>query len=390
LADLASPLAMREHTCEGVSLRRRADRAWTRPGEPVVAMVSQAIQGYGSAMVDPAEATARASDAAASFEPHRGFLVGLAYRMLGSVAEAEDVVQDAFLRWNAVERAGVAEPRAFLARIASRLCLDRMKAASTRRERYVGTWLPEPLIELVDPAVGPSLASLRGSGDAVDGGLAGSAGSPAIASAIAAPGTGSPLAATVLAEDVSYALLMTLERLSPLERAAFLLHDVFDMDYGDIAGVLERSEAACRQLAARGRDHVREERPRFATTPEANARLVGAFQTAMLQGDIAGFARLLADDAVLYSDGGGKRTAALNPIYGRDKIVRFIAGLTGKGQLPGSLRGMPARINGLPGFVIHRDGGVETLALEVSGDKLVAIYIIRNPDKLRHLREPAG
>jgi RNA polymerase sigma-70 factor (ECF subfamily) len=194
-----------------------------------------------------------------------------------------------------------------------------------------------------------------------------------------------PDRATALAEDVSFALLMTLERLSPLERAAFLLHDVFDMDYRDIADVLDRSEAACRQLAARGRDHVRDERPRFEATPEATARLASAFHTAMFQGDLAGLAQLLADDAVLYSDGGGKRNAALNPLLGRDKILRFITGLASKGWLPDPRRAEPARINGLPGFVIHTDEGVETLALAISGDRIAAIYAVRNPDKLQHL-----
>jgi RNA polymerase sigma-70 factor (ECF subfamily) len=301
-----------------------------------------------------ASAPGSADDAAASFEPHRRFLIGLAYRMLGSVAEAEDVAQDAFLRWNATDRARVAEPRAFLARTASRLCLDRMKAASTRREHYVGTWLPEPLVE------------------------------PAAAGAGASHATATP-DALALAEDVSVALLVTLERLSPLERAAFLLHDVFDMDYRDIAEVLDRSEVACRQLAARGRDHVRDQRPRFEATPDAVARLAGAFHTAMFRGDLAGLARLLADDAVLYSDGGGKRNAALNPIYGRDKILRFITGLADKGWLPDPLHAEPARINGLPGFVITTPEGRETLALEVSGDAIVAIYGVRNPDKLGHL-----
>jgi len=296
-----------------------------------------------------------AHDAAASFEPHRRFLVGLAYRMLGSVAEAEDVAQDAFLRWNATDRERVAEPRAFLARTASRLCLDRMKAASTRREHYVGTWLPEPVVE---PASG-------------------------------APASGEPHASTALAlaEDVSIALLMTLERLSPLERAAFLLHDVFDMDYREIAHILDRSEAACRQLATRGRDHVRDERPRFAATPDATARLAGAFHTAMLQGDLAGLARILADDAVLYGDGGGKRNAVLNPLHGRDKILRFFAGLAAKGWLPEPWIAEPAVINGLPGFVIRTADGVETLALEISGDAIAAIYGVRNPDKLRHLAD---
>ena len=299
-------------------------------------------------------------DAAGSFEPHRRFLTGLAYRMLGSVAEAEDVVQDAFLRWNATERDRVAEPRAFLARTASRLCLDRMKSATARRERYVGTWLPEPVVEPSGAVLDPAARDPR------------STGGDAIA----------------LAEDVSIALLVTLERLSPLERAAFLLHDVFDMDYPEIAEILERSEAAVRQLAARGRDHVRDGRPRFSATPDATARLAGAFYTALAHGDLAGLARLLADDAVLYSDGGGKRNAALHPIRGRDKILRFVAGLADKGWLALPLQPEPVQINGLPGFLIRSPDGVETLALEISGDAIAAIYGVRNPDKLRHLARP--
>jgi len=283
------------------------------------------------------------TSAADSFEPHRRFLVRLAYRMLGSVAEAEDAVQDAFLRWTDVDRDAVAEPRGYLARTVSRLCLDRMKSARAHREHYVGTWLPEPLVD--------------------DDGAAGSAS---------------------FAGDLSVALLLTLERLSPLERAAFLLHDVFDMDYGDIAGVLERSEPACRQLAARGRDHVREGRPRFQASEDDSARLATAFHQAMVTGDVAAIAQLLHDDAVLYTDGGGKRSAARKPIYGKDKILRFIVGLAAKGRaLPERID--RARINGLHGFVMQGAEGVETLALEIDGDRIVALYGVRNPDKLRHL-----
>lgn len=314
--------------------------------------------GMAEPSVDPRSTP---PDAAAGFEPHRRFLVGLAYRMLGSLAEAEDVVQDAFLRWNATDRARVAEPRAFLARTASRLCLDRMKAASTRREQYVGTWLPDPLIEPLGDSASASLAQAPAAPDA-------------------------PLA---LAGDVSVALLMTLERLSPLERAAFLLHDVFDMDYPEIASILDRSEAACRQLATRGRDHVRDEKPRFSTTPDATARLAGAFLTAMSHGDVAGLARILADDAVLYADGGGKRHAALNPIYGRDRILRFFAGIASKGWLVPLADVELVRINGLPGYIVRSPEGPETLAIEVSGDAIVAIYGVRNPDKLAHLAAPA-
>jgi len=285
------------------------------------------------------------SESAVVFAQHRSYLVGVAYRMLGSVAEAEDVVQDSFLRWQRVDE-DVQEPRAYLARIVTRLCLDKLKSAQVRREQYVGTWLPEPLVE-----------------DA---------------------------SAQRVADDLSVALLMTLERLSPLERAAFLLHDVFDMDYSEIAGVLERSEPAVRQLAARGRDHVRaggeDVRPRFTPSPESEARLMGAFATAMATGDVNGLASILAKDAVLYSDGGGKRRAALNPIYGADKIARFVEGAFKKGgPLPPANAIQPARINGLPGLVIHMPDGPETMAIETNGEQIIAIYIVRNPDKLRHL-----
>lgn len=289
------------------------------------------------------------SDAATAFEPHRRYLVGLAYRMLGSVAEAEDVVQDAFLRWQARGDDDVATPRAFLSRIVTRLCLDRLKSARAQREQYVGTWLPEPMIDHASDH---------------------------------APRADEAMA---LADDLSVALLVTLERLSPLERAAFLLHDVFDMEFDAVADVLERSEAAVRQLAARARDHVRDERPRFTPASDAPSRLADAFHRAAAQGDLAAISQLLAEDAVFYSDGGGKRRAALNPIYGRAKILRFIVGIAKRGGLAPPSALQRATINGLPGFIVHGAEGVETLALEISGEHIVAIYAIRNPDKLRHV-----
>lgn len=284
--------------------------------------------------------TAPDVDPVATFEPYRPFLVSLAYRMLGSLAEAEDVAQDAFLRWRELDRATIDHPRAYLARVVSRLCLDRMKSAVARRERYVGTWLPEPVV---------------------------------------APPSQS------IADDLSVALLLTLERLSPLERAAFLLHDVFDMDYAAIADTLGRSEAACRQLAARAREHVRDERPRFTASEESRDKLTHAFHAAMTTGDLDAIARLLADDAVFYSDGGGKRLAALNPIYGKAKILRFLAGVSTKRTLPSLDEIERTQLNGLPGFVLRTDEGVETLALEIAGDEIVALYAVRNPDKLGHL-----
>lgn len=276
----------------------------------------------------------------AVFERHREFLVGLAYRMLGSVAEAEDAVQDAFLRWRDIDHATVAEPRAYLSRVVSRLCLDRMKSASRRREQYVGTWLPEPVV--AEPS-------------------------------------------SQLAHDLSVALLLALERLSPLERAAFLLHDVFDMDYAVVADTIDRSEAACRQLAARAREHVRDERPRYERNDDDARRLADAFLGAVATGDLGGLARLLADDVVFYTDGGGKRRAALKPIYGRDKVLRFYEGIRKKGEGYHHYRYEPCALNGLPGFVFHSGEGTETIAFEVEGGVIVTVYAVRNPDKLRHL-----
>lgn len=285
--------------------------------------------------------------AAAAFEQHRAYLVGVAYRMLGSLADAEDIAQEAFLRWQTVDRGGVIEPRAYLARVVSRLCLDRLKSAEVRRHEYVGTWLPDPLVEefVADPAAERS----------------------------------------AVAEGVSVALMMTLERLTPLERAAFLMHDVFDMDYAVVAGVLDRSEAACRQLAARARDHVRDGKPRFTPSDGAETRLMGAFAGAVASGDTDGLAAILAEDVIFYSDGGGKRHAAIKPVFGRDRVVRFLLGVTKKRPPVDPERSRIARINGLPGFVLHTIEGVETLAFEIEGDVVVRIYAVRNPDKLKHL-----
>jgi len=287
-------------------------------------------------------------EAALTFEPQRRRLTGLAYRMLGSLSEAEDIVQDAYLRWHAAERGNVDNPRAYLSRTVARLCLDHLKSARSRRETYVGPWLPEPIVD--ETALAPDTAS-------------------------------------ELADDLSIALMMTLERLSPLERAAFLLHDVFEMEFADIAKVLERSESACRQLAARGRAHVHEARPRFRVPDDEAARLSEAFHRALVTGDAAQFAAVLAADAVLYSDGGGKRAAALNPIHGRDKIVRFFEGLARGGNLPPPDAIHRVRLGGMPGVVFAAgDGTIDTiLTADVRDGQVVAIYAVRNPDKLAHV-----
>jgi RNA polymerase sigma-70 factor (ECF subfamily) len=276
--------------------------------------------------------------------PHRGRLLGLAYRMLGSRSDAEDVVQDAYLRFAGAQ--DVHNTEAFLVTVVTRLCLDRLKSAKVQREVYVGPWLPEPVFD----AEGLSADT-----------------------------------ATELADDLSFALMLALDRLSPLERAAFLLHDVFDKPFSEIAAMLDRTEAACRQLATRARRAVRDDRPAPAAAPDNHARLLQAFSEAVASGNVTRLAALLREDAVALPDGGGRKTAALNPIIGADRIARFFIGLAAKN--PGhDIRIAPAMINGALGALLYLDGELDhTMSMAISGEKIAAIYIVRNPDKLRHL-----
>lgn len=279
-----------------------------------------------------------------TFEAERRRLARLAYRMLGSVAEAEDVVQDAWLRW---DRAGGAadNPQAWLMQAVTRLCLDRLKSARARRETYVGPWLPEPLIEDL------------------------------------------PEDPLEKAEDVSVAFLLALERLSPLERAVFLLHDVFDQDYGQIAGQLGKAEPAVRQLASRARKHVQAGRPRFTVPQAAAMKLAAAFLDAAARNDPEALSGLLAEDAILISDGGGKRPAALRPMVGRDDVMLLLRGIQARKGFDNPRAMRPALINGVPGVVMEVSDGVQTMAFEADEHGLIAaIYIIRNPDKLGHVR----
>ena len=289
----------------------------------------------------PTERNEAAADPAAAFEASRPRLKRLAYRMLGSVAEAEDVVQEAFLRWHRADREAVREPEAYLTRTVTRLCLDQLKSARARRETYIGPWLPEPWVDAE-----------------VDGG----------------------------ADDITYHLMFVLERLSPLERAAFLLHDVFDLEFAEIAARLDRSETTCRQLAARARKHVREAKPRFAVAAEEGRAIVDAFFTASRAGDVGRLQHLLAEDAVFRADGGGKRLALINPLHGRDPIIRFYAGIAGKvgGALPQVLyRGL---IDGVPGMVtLEADGLLQAVTLDIRDGAIAAVYVMRNPEKLAHL-----
>jgi RNA polymerase sigma-70 factor (ECF subfamily) len=257
-------------------------------------------------------------------------------------------VQDAWLRWQAATRDEVESPRAFLSQTVTRLCLDMFKSARARREEYVGTWLPEPL---------PNAWDETGSG--VD----------------------------ALSHDLSMAFMLTLERLSPLERAAFLLSDVFDLPFREIAQTLHRSEAACRQLAARARKRVREERPRYRVDEQEGLRIAEAFLRASREGLVDPLRTLLAEDAVLETDGGGKKLATLRPIMGADKIARFFAGIAAKEG--GSIKGTRiTRLNDMPAIVLmESDGMPRTISLDIRDGKVAAIYIVRNPDKLRHIQK---
>jgi RNA polymerase sigma-70 factor (ECF subfamily) len=280
-------------------------------------------------------------DAAASFDPLRPRLIRIAYRMLGSVADAEDVVQDAFIRWLDVDRGAVREPEAFLRRVVTRLCLDFLKSARQRRETYVGPWLPEPVVEADEDET----------------------------------------------DDITLPLMMALERLSPLERAAFLLHDVFGVGFDEIAETVGRDPAACRQLASRARDHVRAARPRFAMPKERGLEIANAFFAASRSGDMQTLQSLLAADVAVYADGGGKRPAAEVPIIGLADVMAFHTRLAPMFASSGSQIVRQGFVNGLPGFVSLEDNNstLQTTALQIEDGKIVAIYVMRNPDKLRHL-----
>jgi RNA polymerase sigma-70 factor, ECF subfamily len=285
--------------------------------------------------------------------PYRGRLLGLAYRMLGSRSDAEDVVQDAYLRFAGARE--VQNPEAFLVTVVTRLCLDRLRSAKAQREIYVGPWLPEPVVD--------------------------------------AEGL-SPDAATEFADDLSFALLLALDRLSPLERAAFLLHDVFDIQFVEVAQMIDRTEVACRQLATRARRAVREARPAPPAPPDNHARLLSAFGEAVVSGDVSRLAGMLREDAIALTDGGGRKTAALNPIRGADKIARFFVSLAAK-NTDRNVRIEPTVINGILGALIYIDGKVDhSVSMAIDGERIAAIYIVRNPDKLRHvpdrINQPTG
>jgi RNA polymerase sigma-70 factor (ECF subfamily) len=279
------------------------------------------------------------------FTELRPLLFSIAYRMLGSVADAEDVVQESFLRYHQVDT-DVESPKAFLSAVTTRLCIDHLRSARVRRESYVGQWLPEPLLTSdADPAQGVSDA-----------------------------------------ESLSMAFLLVLERLSPVERAVFLLHDVFDYDFREIAEIVERSPDNCRQIAVRARRHVHEHAPRFETSRQERDELAQRFLAAFTEGDVDGLVTLLAADVIVQGDGGGHEPSWPNIIAGRDKVVRLLTSLGADMHRLG-LTAIPTQVNGQPGALIQDPTGalVNVLSFDIADSAVQTVRSVINPEKLHHL-----
>lgn len=281
------------------------------------------------------------------FTRYRPFLFAIAYRMLGTVSDSEDILQEAFLRWQAAVTGPtepIATPKSWLTAVVTRLCIDHLRSARVRREEYVGPWLPEPIVGQALP-------------DAAE--------------------------TVILQESLTLAFLIVLESLTPTERAVFLLHDVFAYEYAEIASMVGKSEATCRQIARRARAHITERRPRARPTPDEQTHLTNQFLTACSSGDLTGLMATLANDVVLRSDGGGKVAAARQPILGASNVARFLLGIIAKA--PPTLRTQQLLVNGQPGLLAVADSQVVVLALDIDAGRIQSIAFVTNPDKLRHL-----
>ncbi|MFI6728040.1 RNA polymerase sigma-70 factor [Streptomyces sp. R-74717] len=290
----------------------------------------------------------KADTATDVFEDHRPVLTGVAYRMLGRIADAEDVVQEAWLRWSSASREQVREPRAFLVRITTRLAIDRLRQVQSRHEAYVGPWLPEPLVTDFGPAV-PDTAEQA-----------------------------------VLADSVSVAVLVVLESLSPLERAVFVLREAFGFPYAEIAATLDRTEAAVRQLAGRARHHVEERKPRYDVDPAQRRDLTERFLAAAAGGDIEELLALLAPDVRLVGDSGGKSKAPLRVIESADKVGRFLIAVAHNQAQDLDMRFL--ELNGAPGLLVLSGGKPDSVfQVDVRDGLIQCVYIVRNPDKLSGL-----
>ncbi|QGV81790.1 RNA polymerase sigma-70 factor [Streptomyces ficellus] len=291
---------------------------------------------------------AGADDGSAAFEAHRSVLTGVAYRMLGRVADAEDVVQEAWLRWSAADRSGVREPRSYLVRVTTRLAVDRLRQLQARREAYVGPWLPEPLVTDFGPAVPDTVER------------------------------------AVLADSVSLAVLVVLESLSPLERAVFVLREAFGFPYAEIAATLDRSEAAVRQLAGRARRHVDEGRPRFDVDPAERRDLTERFLAAAAGGDLDGLLALLAPDVRLIGDSGGKAKGPLRVMETADKVGRFLCAVAREPAARAEVRFL--EVNGGPALLVLVGGRPDSVfQVDVLDGRIARVYLIRNPDKVAPL-----
>jgi RNA polymerase sigma-70 factor, ECF subfamily len=286
---------------------------------------------------------------AATFEPHRARLYGVAYRMLGSRADAEDLVQDAYLRWHRASPEEIRSPEAWLVTCVTRLAIDRLRHAQAERAAYVGPWLPEPLVSTQEP--------------------------PADAS-------------TELASSLSVAFLVVLERLAPEERAAFLLHDVFESGYDEIARILGKSEATCRQIVSRARKRVRVDRPRMQVSPEARVRLLDRFVEAVMAQDKDALMQVLAADVTWTSDGGGKAKAALKTVHGREQVAQFLIGVIGRHAR--RLRFRSVVVNHEPGLALYAaDTLLSVMSVQTDGQRILAAFAVLNPQKLRAVDHPA-
>jgi RNA polymerase sigma-70 factor (ECF subfamily) len=283
------------------------------------------------------------------FQQHRPVLFGIAYRMLSSTADAEDILQDAWLKWSTVDADSIADPRAYLTRIVTNLSINRLRSAVVQRESYVGPWLPEPLVTAPDA-----------SGEAEQ------------------------------ADAISLAMLVVLETLSPLERAVFILKEVFGFPYQEIAGMLDRSEVSVRQVGRRARDHVHARRPRYEAPADVRRRVTDDFLAACVGGDLNRMMALLAPDVTAWTDGGGKIRAALRPLYGAEKVARWILGILR--TPPPELAAHHVDVNGSPGLLLTSAGVVDSvLCADVTEDGTVSgIRLIRNPDKLTRITPSGG
>ena len=287
------------------------------------------------------------ADKTVTFDDQKSLLFGIAYRMLGTVMDAEDMVQETFLRWQKCDAQMIDSPKAWLSTVITRLCINQLKSARARRQDYVGPWLPEPLV--IDPAA-------------------------------------NPVENAQLSDSLSVAMLVLLENLSPTERAVFVLRDVFDYEFEEVAAIVEKSEANCRQLLSRARQHLAERRPRFESTQEQQSRLVEAFIRASRDGDADGFVKILADDIRFVSDGGAGTRALRRPVVGKENVLRILVHEATRQRLViSAFRATP--INGQPGFVAYRADGMPHAAIifETDQDRIRTMYLVVNPEKLRRL-----